>query len=145
MRRASRGFSLVEVMVASLVLIIGLTGLTAMLMRGAVNGRNADQLMISAELTNQIIQDLESAKFDSLTPNVGLSFDAGTALDAGYFTDTSGRSYQGSFYVSDITAVTSNPNPTYRIDIQMLYRDGNGQPAIRRATTVLSKAPVNAP
>jgi prepilin-type N-terminal cleavage/methylation domain-containing protein len=143
--RIQRGFSLLETLVASAVLIIGLTGTTAMLTRGAVNGRNGQQMMDSAHLANQVLADLAATGPNSMVPTSGSpSFDAGTAQSGGTWVDPSGRQYSIAYIISDISA-PSPPAPlyvpTYQIQVEVGYLDGSGQRSYVRAQTTLSQVP----
>src|ERR1700690_339538 len=91
--RTLRGFSLIEAMMASAILIIGLTGLPPRPRRGVVNGPNAQETLDPATIVNQMLADFEAAGITSLTPTPGASFDAGTAADGGMYMDPSGRTY----------------------------------------------------
>ncbi len=133
----NRGVSLVEVLIASAVLIIGLTGITAMLMRGSVTGRNGQQTMLAAHYANQTMDELTSMGFNGLTPMPGASFDGGGAADGGIFTDGSERRYAVQYIVTDTGAAW----PTYRIDVETTWRDGNGQAKRFLQSTTLSRAP----
>src|SRR5438105_481239 len=95
--RAPGGFSLIEVMIAGAVLIVGLTGIAVMLVQGAASSRNAQQMMLSSNFATKVLQEFQAARFESLAVTGG-DFAAGTAPDApntvgGYFTDGSGRKY----------------------------------------------------
>ena len=135
--RGSRGVSLVEVIVASGVLIIGMTGITAMLMRGAVNGRLGQQTMVASQYGEQALDELTTQGFQSLTPQVGATFAAGDGIDAGYFIDGSGRWYQSAFIVTDLGGAW----PTYRVDVQTEYIDGAGVSRVQSHSAILSKIP----
>ena len=139
------GFSLIEALIAGAILIVGLTGITMMLIRGSVNARNGQQAAESTSIVTAELAKYQSLGFDSLTVSpMGLSFDAGTALDGGFFIDTSGRRYNLTYIVNDITG--SMPMgavliPTYSVDVEIAYRDGVGRMIYRRGGTIISRTP----
>jgi hypothetical protein len=137
-RRWPRGISMIETIVASTVLVLGLSGITMMLLHGSANARNGQQYMVATAMAGQALHELTDERIESLVPTPGLSFDAGTALDGGYYTDGSGRPYNTGYIVTDISV----PGQLiYRIDVQTSYLNGHGQTVVQRASTVISKAP----
>jgi Tfp pilus assembly protein PilV len=143
--RRPDGFSLVEALISGAILIVGLTGITLMLTRGAVNGRNGQQASESSAIVTTVLADFQAAGFDNLaTSPAGSSFDAGTAVDGGVYVDASGRVYNVLYVVNDITA--SMPTgatiiPTYTVDVEVQYRDGTGRMVYKRGGTIMSRAP----
>ena len=103
-KRQARGMSLLEAMMASAILIVGLTGVTLMLTRGAVNARNGQQMIDSSQIITAKLAELHSAGLDSLTITSGSpSFDGGSFDDGGFYTDGSGRVYMVTQIVTDAT------------------------------------------
>lgn len=144
-RRAPRGFSLIEAMIAGGILILGLTGITLMLTRGAANARNGQQMMDSALVVDQVLADFQANGVDSLVASSpGLSFDAGTAEDGGIYYDASGRVYAATYIVTDVTPAVPPATllvPTFNVAVEVSYRDAIGTPTYKRGTTILSRAP----
>ena len=137
--RGRRGFSLIEAMIASFILVVGLTGITLMLLRGATNGRNGTQMMASTGYGNQLVGDFMAAKFGSLTLSpAGASFDAGNAIAGPSFFDESGREYRSAYIVSDLSTPVWK---SYAIDVEVSYRDGNGTTLYNQARTIISESP----
>lgn len=143
--RRPDGFSLLEALISGAILIVGLTGITLMLTRGAINGRNGQQAAESSAIVTTVLSDFHAAGFDNVpvSPS-GLSFDAGSGMDGGTYVDASGREYRVSYIVNDITA--SMPTgatiiPTYSVDVEVAYRDGTGRMIYKRGGTIMSRAP----
>ena len=143
--RQQRGFSLIEAMIAGGILIIGLTGVTMMMIRGSQNGRNGQQSAESAQIITAVIADFEATGFDNLVLSpVGASFDGGTSIDGGVYYDASGRPYGITYVVADITGtMPTGPVviPTYTVDVEVSYRDGSGRTVFKRGGTIMSRAP----
>lgn len=132
-------------MIAGGIMIIGLTGVTMMMVRGSVNGRNGQQAAESAQVITAMIADFEATGFDNLVVSpAGASFDGGTAVDGGVYYDASGRGYAVTYVVTDITgSMPMGPVmiPTYSVDVEVSYRDGSGRTVFKRGGTIMSRAP----
>jgi Tfp pilus assembly protein PilV len=137
-QRRRRGFSLLEALMASAVLIIGLTGITIMLLHGSSTARNGQQYVVATSQTAQALHEMAALRIESLAPTPGASFDAGTAIDGGYYKDASGRPYQTAYTITDISVPGEL---VYRVDVQTSYTDGSGRTMVQAASTVISKAP----
>lgn len=136
---------MLEALIASTVLIIGLTGITMMLLRGATNSRNGQQAHESSQVIAQVLSDISSNGFDNTVLSVtSASFDAGNADDGGVYTDASGRRYAVRTIVSDITVPVPPAQvliPTRAIAVEVSYRDGNGIMVYKRGNTIMSRSP----
>jgi Tfp pilus assembly protein PilV len=149
-----RGFSLIEAMVAGAVLIVGLTGATAMLLQGASNSRSGQQMMLSSNYATQVLQQLQATGYGSLAATTG-TFAAGTAPAApgtvgGYFTDASGRKYHAAYMITDqATAFPTDCGTAgtgcFKIDVEIKYTDALGKTVTKMASGFMSKVPVNGP
>jgi hypothetical protein len=114
-RRALRGFSLIEATIAGGVLILGMTGITIMLIRGSVNSRNGHQLMTAANHSNRVLAELAAKKFEGLGPTQ-------REMDAGYYKDNSGRSYPTTYTIQDLS---DGGWGTYLLSVTTTFRDGD--------------------
>jgi Tfp pilus assembly protein PilV len=83
--RLRRGSSLLEVIVASGLLIVALVGVMALLSRATVAQRDGDTSVVAASLAQQTVAEISASGFASLT--------AGTGFDGGVIIDSNGRRY----------------------------------------------------
>jgi len=135
--RARRGFSIIETLVAGVIMMLGLTGVMLMLAKTMGNGRTGGTTVSGSMLANQTIQEMSALGYDGLTP-----LPAGT--DAGMFKDLDGRLYGRTVQV---TAMTTDAGwPAYRVDVAVSWRDMNFtsnpyNPPRSSATTIITRAP----
>jgi len=73
-----RGSSLIEVMVASSILIVGLVGVVELLIQGAHNQRRGVQPVMASLSAQQVLTDYTMLGYPSL---VAGTFDGGTRYD----------------------------------------------------------------
>jgi hypothetical protein len=81
----ARGSSILEILVAASLLLIGLVGVVALLARASVTQRDGDTALVASSLAQQTIAEVTAAGFTGLT--------AGTGRDGGVIIDTVGRRY----------------------------------------------------
>jgi prepilin-type N-terminal cleavage/methylation domain-containing protein len=82
-RRRSRGFSLIEVMVATFLLGVGLTGVAGLFMSGLYSSRKAERISIAANAAQKEVERLRSAGFSGciVDPDIFTSEDGYSILE----------------------------------------------------------------
>ena len=135
-RQIPRGFSLIEALMAGAILILGLTGITVMLLRGAANSRSGIQSINAANVANQTLAEFQAMGFNGLAP-MGVSLDAGTGAVLPSVFDSNGLEYRRAVVVSGPGAGW----PTYSIAVDVTYRDAIGVTRFVNVNGMLSRAP----
>jgi hypothetical protein len=144
-KRGRRGFSLVEAMLAGTILIIGLTGITAMMVNAAQNVRNGTQSVAASQFATQVLKELQTNGWNTLQATAAGAGDAGVVgLDGGLFFDNSGRVYGVTYVVRDLgptMILGTTPWPAYEIVAEVTYRDGIGRTKTNQYTAVIQEPP----
>ncbi len=112
--RAARGFSLLELLVASTILTVGLVSLAQLLALAVTANAAAGQATYAAVLAAQKIEDLRAMSWESLQGTIG---DSADSLDrAGRTLDNSSRraAYTRRWSVDPLPA---DPNNTLVIEV----------------------------
>ena len=129
--RARQGFSMLEVLTASSILVLGLTGIVVMLTNIANHTRDGSMSINGSVMANQIIQEAQALGYHGLT--------AAAAMDAGQGVDSYGRKFARQV---SVTAFTSDGGvPSYQVDVAVTWKDAMGISRRNFATTVISQAP----
>jgi Tfp pilus assembly protein PilV len=120
-----RGVTIMEVLVSSVILIIGLIGVIQLLIAGSVNERRGEDSVSAAFLAAGALDGARSIPFDSLT--------AGTYVTP--VTDEKGRLYDQTVVVT--AANTDAGYPRYEIAVTISHTDRLTNSAGDAVTTVL--------
>ncbi|MEW5737580.1 MAG: hypothetical protein AB1938_01575 [Myxococcota bacterium] len=128
LKRRLRGVTLLELLTASAILVVGLVGIIELLIRSADTNRQGAQVLSATALANSTLADLS-----------GLGFNA---LDAGTFTQTKTDSV-GRTFDETVTIVDASDGgyPAYAITVQVDWKDVRGQPHTNFASTIVSQVP----
>lgn len=129
-----RGSSLLELIMASALLLAAMTGLVQLMIHGSRNSRDGIESINASLQAQRLMGDLQATQFAGLNP--GLNQDGGVILDA------NGRRYGVLYDVIDET-LTLNNYPTYRVNVRVEYgRDlSDGGPKWMTFTTLVSRNP----
>jgi len=121
---------MMEVMVASAILIIGLVGVIELLLQGAMNNRRGVQPVTSSLFAQQVLAEYTMFGYSSLAEG---TFDGGTVHDS------SGRAY------TEIITVDSDAGvgyPAFVVTARVeSFRPGFPTPLVTTASTILSRSP----
>jgi hypothetical protein len=132
-----RGSTLIEVMVAAVILLTGLTGASILLIRGASAAGNGAKSLDSVLALNDTLTEVSLQGFTSLATQVGAN--PSLTLDGGLVT-IGGREYRRSYSLlnrSDGGAGSGLVEVIVRLD----YRDTDGINRSRTASTLVSESP----
>jgi Tfp pilus assembly protein PilV len=129
-RAAARGSTLLEVLMAGAVLIIGLTGVVSMMLRSSSSTRDGAGGFNAAALGASALQDLTAMGYQNLTVSTG--------LDAGVLFDAAGRRYGRIVTVANSGTAAA---PAYTLTVRVDWRDSLGQPRVTTTSTVIGRAP----
>lgn len=131
-----RGSSLIEVMIASMVLITGMTGIMVLVIKGMSIGRDSNVAFTAANIATATLSDMASV------PTTALS--VGT-FDGGMATDSDGRRYPRTIVV---TNASDGGIAAWRVDVRVEYGDtvylqrmGTLAPHVATASTIVSERP----
>lgn len=125
-----RGSSLIEVMVASSILIVGLVGVVELLIQGAHNQRRGVQPVMASLSAQQVLTDYTMLGYPSL---VAGTFDGGTRYDG------AGRKFT--------QVVTVDPDagvgyPAFLVTVRIESdQPGLPTPLVTTVSTILSRSP----
>jgi hypothetical protein len=125
------GFTLVEIVLAMFVLLIGMSSILGLLSFGAAMARTAALRTSAAGAIEAVVNDLEETLFPLMVDELGDEF-------AGEPRDVTRRELPGSPGLTYSTHSTPNPeNPReYRVDVDVEWATG-GTTRTKRFTTVL--------
>jgi prepilin-type N-terminal cleavage/methylation domain-containing protein len=133
-RRASpagRGLTLLEVLVASAVMLIALSGISMML----IYSRNSS----SAAMRDHIATELASERMEEYQALTSQGVVGPGVYDAG-FTDQNGRVTNCQVVVSDGSSQDGGSSVlTYRIEVEVSYLLPNGKPTSFTVDTLVSR------
>lgn len=112
-RKGQRGSTLIEVMIAGVILILGLVGVVQLLIAGASNERRGEQAVQGALLAEQIMEEAVTVSFASMaaacpTPPC--------TVNLADFEDSSHRKYTRRYTVTDGGA---DPNQFFTLTVQV--------------------------
>jgi prepilin-type N-terminal cleavage/methylation domain-containing protein len=127
-KRRRRGVTLLELLTASAILVVGLVGVIELLIRSADTHRQGAQLLSATALANSTLAELSGRGFDGL--------DAGTYTTVD--TDAVGRTYSQQVTISD---VSDGGYPAYAISVRVNWRDVRGKPHTNVASSIVSRVP----
>lgn len=125
-----RGSTLLEVMMASAVLMVGLVGVIELLLKGAVNHRRGTQPVIATLTAQDALAEYTMFGYAALAPGT---------YDGGTFHDGAGRPYTRIITV-DADAGVSYPAYLVTVRIESTL-PGLGAPLVTTASTLLSARP----
>ena len=129
MRSKTRGFSLVELLVATVILGLGLTSVSMLFVAGIVSGQKAERLSTAVNAVQQQMERLRSAGF------------SGCVVDPEIFTSDEGYSIiqangDGSGVIGFPATDLSNGQGTITIDF---YNSASGYyPNLKQVTVALA-------
>lgn len=132
--RHARGASLIEVMIASLVLITGMTGILVLVMKGMTIGRDSTVALSGANIAGTTLSDMAALPVTAFTAG---TFDGGVAVDE------YGRRYPRTIVVSN---AGDGGVAAWRVDVRVEYGDSiylRNQAPVRTASasTIISERP----
>jgi Tfp pilus assembly protein PilV len=104
-----RGVTIMEVLVSSTILLIGLVGIVQLLLVGSVTERRGEQEGTAVYLAAEAIDEARAIPFAELSAG---SFDGGT------LTDSSGRTYRKTVTIATITDAGW---PTFNVNVRITY------------------------
>jgi Tfp pilus assembly protein PilV len=132
-----RGSTLLEVLMAGAILVIGLTGVVTMMLRTSSGTRDGATGFNAAAYAASALQEVTALGYQNLA--ITGSLDGGVGLrDGGTLYDASGRRY------GRLVSVTSGGTaafPTYQVAVQVEWRDGTGRPRVTTTSTLIGRAP----
>lgn len=113
--RGQQGFTLMEVMIASFVLAVGMLGSTAMMLRGSQQADNTNYEAVAVELAQNMaermranITGVEAGDYDNLVADSGTSQDCTAAL----CTPAEVATYDAYIWGRELVDLLPNANPT---------------------------------
>ncbi len=132
MKRRQQGVTILEVMVASVLLIIGLLGVLQLLYAGDITERRGEQKTTSALLASEVMEQLRAMPYAALTPTTVTNT---VTVDGRRFTRT-----------ITITGVADAGYPTVDVLVQVSYADNLNtgslsNPQVAEVHSVLSASP----
>lgn len=135
-RSTRAGFTLIEVVLAMFVLLIGMTSILGLLSFGAALSRTSTLRQGASDTIESIVADLEETLFPLVVD------EAGNEL-ADEPVDVQGRPVPGHPGLTYST--TSRPNPDdpreYRVDVEVHWATGGTQRSKRFTTLLLREVP----
>jgi hypothetical protein len=126
--RPPSGSTLIEVMMAAAVLVIGLGGIIGMMLNISTSTRVGVGQMNGASIASSMIQQTTGVGYCNLVPG---NSDGGV-------TDGAGRVYNA--FVG-VTSIGGAVEPAYRVDVQVHWTDAQRTPHISSASTLVSRPP----
>jgi type II secretory pathway pseudopilin PulG len=133
--RRSRGSTLIEVMVASVILILGMTGVVAMMLKGMAASREAAVQREAQNLSASVAAQYATVPYLGLWNGVvGGSY----TIDGGILLDPDGRKYPSSI---DIADVGDGGIGAVRVTVHTQWTNFLRQPKDAVATTMVSDFP----
>lgn len=135
-KEAQAGFTLIEVVLAMLVLLIGMTAILGLLSFGAALARTAALRTGAANAIEAVVTDLEETLFPLELDDLGDEV-AGEPLDV------EGKAMPGYPGLTYSTSSTQNPdNPLeYRVDVEVNWAVGGTTRSKRFTTLLLREVP----
>jgi prepilin-type N-terminal cleavage/methylation domain-containing protein len=136
-RRCARsGFTLIEVVMAMFVLLIGMTSILGLLSFGAALSRTSSLRQGAADTIEAIVADLEESLFPLVVDESGNELaDEPVDVQDRPVPDRPGLTY----------STTSRPNPDdpreYRVDVEIHWATGGTQRSKRFTTLLLREVP----
>lgn len=128
-----RGTSLLELMIAAAILVVGLVGVVGLFLRAIASTRDGTVQLEAAMLANGGLDEFSTTPYSALTPGVN--------MDAGQFGEGGIIRYARSV---DITAIAPIPPATtnaYTVAVTVGWRDYLGRPRRTVSSTVVSQRP----
>lgn len=129
-RHGRRGTSLLELMIAGAILVVGLVGVTGLFLRAVASNRDGTVQLEASLLANGGLDDYSTASYSQLAPSAD--------LDAGQFGEDGVVRYARSVSITDGGAGTTN---AYNVAVTVGWRDSLGRARRTIATTVISQRP----
>jgi Tfp pilus assembly protein PilV len=120
---------MLEVLIAGSILIIGMTGIVSLLLRGLSAHREVNTQLRAMTMANTMASQFESVNYWALS--------AGT-VDGGFQTDEDGRKYPVATFVS---ATGDGGVGAWRVEVHTAWRNGFGAQVDTVATTIVSEIP----
>lgn len=138
MRRA-RGSSLLEVMTAGAVLILGLVGVLQLIIYSASNGRRAGQWVTASYQAQDVLYEFVGNGLD------GGGLIAGT-YDAGMLVE-GGRQIRRTVIITNVASETPTNYPSMQVRAELRWRMGGPTSAeqVMAAEALVSASPSNTP
>ncbi len=136
-RAVPRGSTLLEVLMAGAILVIGLTGVVAMMLRTSSGTRDGAGMVSAAAYGSSTLQEVSAVGFANLAVTGG--FDGGTGfIDGGTVFDGAGRRY--GRLISVVNSGTAAA-PAYLVTVQVEWRDAQGVPRATTTSTLVGRSP----
>lgn len=134
MKRLRRGSSLLEVMTAGAVLVIGLVGVLQLIIYSASNSRRGGQWVTASFQAQDVLYEFVGGGFG------GPGLVAGV-YDAGVVTDPDGRIVRRTVTVTDVTAAAAYP--AFQVVSEIRWQAGGPASELRlmRAEALISAVP----
>jgi Tfp pilus assembly protein PilV len=129
-RRSRRGTSLLELMIAAAILVIGLVGVVGLFLRAIASNRDGTVQLEAALLANGGIDEYSTTPYSALA--------LGLDIDAGQFGEDGVIRYARSVDITDGGVGTTN---AYNVAVTVVWRDSFGRARRTIATTVISQRP----
>jgi Tfp pilus assembly protein PilV len=130
-RRSRRGTSLLELMIAAAILVIGLVGVVGLFLRAIASNRDGTVQLEAALLANGGIDEYATTPYSALA--------VGADLDAGQFGDDGVVRYARSATITDVVA--AGTTRARNVAVTVGWRDSFGRARRTIATTVISQRP----
>jgi type II secretory pathway pseudopilin PulG len=127
-----RGSTLIEVMVASLILITGMTGIIALIIKGMSSHREANVQLQAQNLSNSIASQYATLPYTALKPL------GGTTVNTGNRTDEDGRQYPTT---AKFDEVGDGGVSALRIEVHTVWTNFLRLPVQEVAVTIVSDIP----
>jgi Tfp pilus assembly protein PilV len=127
--RGPRGSTLLEVLAAGAVLLIGMTGITSLLIAGLAAHREVNVALRAMNYSSSVASQYESVDYAGLTAGV---------LDSGVQFDEDNRRYP---VVTTISAVGDGGVGAWRVEVHSTWINALQQPVDAVAVTIVSQVP----
>jgi type II secretory pathway pseudopilin PulG len=124
-----RGSTLIEVMVASVILLLGMTGVVAMMIKGMSASREASVRRQAQALSSSTASQMETMPYASFTAG---------SYDGGVVTDPDGRKYPSTVIV---TQFGDGGVGAVRVEVHTQWTNFLRQPVDAVAATIISEIP----
>ncbi len=137
-KRRTRGSTLVEVMVASVILLVGMTGVVAMLLKGMSASREAAVKREAQNLSVSVAAQYATVPYVGLWGDGGGGFGSSYTIDGGILLDPDGRKYPSAVV---ITNISDGGIGAVQVTVHTQWTNFMRQPVDAVATTMVSDFP----
>lgn len=130
-----RGATILEVLVAAAILMIGLVGVVQLVLAGALAERRGEQAVSASRFASESLTEARATPFDELVEGT---------FDGGFVYDANGRPYFRDVSVV-LTSALDGGYPTYDVSVRVAFVDrlmpGMETHRVTEMHTLLSRPP----